>query len=232
MNMPNENLVTDQTKNNLKILFPDYILEQQTNFAFNDKIYEACKSVESKYKNFAQNPNINENEQKHFQTIGGYQPKLPKPFLDLTVEDGLTKENELYLKKLQNEILIPSIHNYIESAKFDFNNDELITKSWFVKYNKNSFQELHTHGTTVFTQVYFLKISKELNFIGSQPKRYEGSLVISNTQQDWDGTRMAYIKPEEGKLVMFPGQYPHYTLPILSDDERIVIVQDVFLKRI
>jgi len=230
--MLEKNSVTDQTNNNLKILFPDYILEQQTHFNFNDSIYEVCKTVESKYKNFAQNPNINEDEQIHFQTIGGYQARLSKPFLDLTVEDGLTKENELYLKKLQNEILLPSIHYYIKNAQFEFTNEELLTKSWFVKYNKNSFQELHTHGTTILTQIYFVKVPKDLKFIGSQPKRYEGSLVICNTKNDWDGLRNAYIKPEEGKLVIINANYPHYTLPVLSDEDRVTIVQDVFLKRI
>jgi len=230
--MPKRNSVTDQTKNNFRILFPDYILEKQTNFAHNIELYNICKKIESNKENFAQSPNSDETKTKYFQTIGGYQPRLSKPFLEYNEEDGLSSLETSILKKLQNEVLTPSIHRYIKEAEFKFSEEELLTKSWFVKYNKNSFQELHTHGTTIFTQVYFLKVPKELNFIGSQPKRYEGSLVISNTKQDWDGTRMAYIKPEEGKLVMFPAEYPHYTLPILSDDDRIVIVQDVFLKRI
>ena len=76
----------------------------------------------------------------------------------------------------------------------------------------------------------------KINGIGRlvQPNgdRYEGSLVISNTKTDWDGLRTAFIKPEEGTLVTFPVEYPHYTLPIVSDDERYVIVQDIYGKKI
>jgi len=228
--MPKENSVTDQTKNNLKLLFPDYILEEQSNFDCNEELVNICKTIESKYENFAQNPK--KNEKTSIKTIGGYQTKTSKPFLEFDVQDGISEIDVSILKRLKNEILNPAIHRYIKELNLNFNNLDLITNSWFVKYNKNSFQELHTHGTTIFTQVYFVKIPKELKFIGSQPKRYEGTLIISNTKQDWDGTRMEYIKPEEGKLIMFPAHYPHYTLPIISNDERIVIIQDVHLKRI
>ena len=123
----------------------------------------------------------------------------------------------------------------VELKKYGFTNffgADLLVRSWFVKYDKNAFQELHSHGGTILTQVYFVKVPKDLKFIGTQPQRHEGSLVISNTKTDWDGLRTAYIKPEEGKLVTFPAEYPHYTLPIVSDDERYVIVQDIYGKKI
>ncbi len=230
--MPNENSVTDQTKNNFRILFPDYILEKQSNFDCNKELLDVCKKVESKYENFAQTPDSVEGDERFFATVGGYQTKQSTPFLNFKEKDGISKYDVSILERLQNEVLMPSFHKFIEDADYKFDNADLLTKSWFVKYDKNSFQELHTHGDTILTQVYFVKVPKDLKFIGTQPYRHEGSLVISNTKTDWNGLRTAYIKPEEGKLVMFPAEYPHYTLPIISNDERYVIVQDIFLKKI
>ena len=230
--MPKENSVTDQTKNNFRVLFPDFILEEQSNFDCNKELLDVCKKVESKYENLAQTPDSVEGKDKFFATVGGYQTKSSNPFLNFKEEDGISKFDVSILNRLQDEILMPSFKKFCEKAKYNFFGADLLVRSWFVKYDKNAFQELHSHGGTILTQVYFVKVPKDLKFIGTQPQRHEGSLVISNTKTDWDGLRTAYIKPEEGKLVTFPAEYPHYTLPIVSDDERYVIVQDIYGKKI
>ena len=235
MNTLNENSVTDQTKNNKTILFPDYIIEEQTNFSYNNELYNICKKIESKgHKNYAQTSGSDEDSYS-YQTIGGYQPDLGKAFTDLkSQEDGITLEEENIVSKLQSDIFNKYVNKYVPEQFPRFLEDKdlkLLYKCWFVKYNKNSFQDLHTHGSRLFTMVYFVKVPKVLNLIGKKPNTFEGSLVISNTKHDPFGLKTIKVTPEEGKIVIFPADYPHYVMPMFSDEDRVVIVEDIYLKQ-
>ena len=234
--MPNENLVTDQTKNNFRILFPDYIIEEQTNFAYNNELYNICKNIESKgYKNFSQIPG-SEEDNFSYQTIGGYQPDIGKAFTDLTSkDDNILLEEEKILKQLQSDIFNKYVNDYVQYQYPKILKDKelkLLYKCWFVKYNKNSFQDLHTHGSKLFTMVYFVKVPKILKLIGKKPNTFEGTLVISNTKQDPFGLKTIKVTPEEGKIVIFPADYPHYVMPMFTEEDRVVIVEDIYLKQI
>ena len=114
----------------------------------------------------------------------------------------------------------------IELNKLNFKlekDDELLYKNWFVFYNKNSYQQVHTHGNNLFTMIYFCKVSKTSN-------EKEGQLVITDVKNKSNGIESKYVTPVETKLVIFPAYYPHYTLPIFSDAERVVIVNDIYLR--
>jgi len=229
MNMQNENFITE---NNFEVLFPNYILEVQTNFKYNKEIYNILQKLKKQHKNMSQTPDTIEGEEGHYQTIGGYQTTLEKSLTEYNSTDkGITKKDEEVLKSLQKNVFDYAAIKYIEKCQFNFTRGkELLYKNWFVEYNKNSFQEIHTHGFTLFTMVYFVKVPKQLKYIGSQPKRKEGSLVITDTKTLNAGLGTKYITPEKGKIVVFPGDYPHYTLPVVSDDTRAVIVEDIFVK--
>jgi hypothetical protein len=103
--------------------------------------------------------------------------------------------------------------------------ESLLYKNWFVLYDKNSFQEIHTHGDSLFTSVYFVKTLKNKNL-------YEGNLVITDTKSNYFGLRTETIIPEEGLIVTFPANYPHYVLPVVQDDTRAVIVNDMYISRL
>ncbi len=74
----------------------------------------------------------------------------------------------------------------------------------------------------MFTSVYFVKSLKDKN-------SFEGNLVITDTKSDYFGLKTETIVPEEGLIVTFPGNYPHYVLPVMQNDIRAVIVNDMYI---
>jgi hypothetical protein len=101
---------------------------------------------------------------------------------------------------------------------------KLAYKSWFVVYKKKSQQELHTHGDSMFTSVYFVKTPDTKNI-------HEGKLVIYNNVNEYSGIRRILIKPRPGRLVIFPSNYPHNVFPHYSNKDRIVVITDVKEKK-
>ena len=75
------------------------------------------------------------------------------------------------LNRLQDEVLMPSFKKFCKNANYNFFGADLLVRSWFVKYDKNAFQELHSHGGTILTQVYFVKVPKDLKFIGNSTSK-------------------------------------------------------------
>ncbi len=198
-------------------LFPDFIVEKVTNFEHNDDLYEVLCSLKK--------ANINDNLETY--TVGGYQTHLDKPLTDQKSTDkGMNELYKIVLNKFVDKILKPAWNFYLSKSKIKLEkDDELLYKNWFVFYNKNSYQQIHTHGGNLFTMIYFCKVPKILN-------EKEGQLVITDVKNKSKGVESIYITPVETKLIIFPAYYPHYTLPIFSDEERVVVVNDIYLRRI
>lgn len=197
-------------------LFPDFYVEHLTNFEHNDDLYEVLCSLKKS--------NTNDNSETY--TVGGYQTHLDKPLTDQKSTDkGMNDLYEKVLNKFTDDILKPAWNFYLDKLNIKLEKDDkLLYKNWFVFYDKNSYQQVHTHGSNLFTMIYFCKVPKNLN-------EKEGQLVITDIKNKSKGIESKYITPVETKLVMFPAYYPHYTLPIFSDKERVVVVNDVYLRR-
>ena len=197
-------------------LFPDFYVEHLTNFEHNDDLYEVLCSLKKS--------NTNDNSETY--TVGGYQTHLDKPLTDQKSTDkGMNDLYEKVLNKFTDDILKPAWNFYLDKLNIKLaKDDRLLYKNWFVFYDKNSYQQVHTHGSNLFTMIYFCKVPKNLN-------EKEGQLVITDIKNKSKGIESKYITPVETKLVMFPAYYPHYTLPIFSDKERVVVVNDVYLRR-
>jgi hypothetical protein len=222
-----ENFYTEKYKKN--ILFPDYLTVKQTNFQYNKELLEIMFFLKEKYE--GTNLQVNQTPEKYkvppfTYTVGGFQIG-GKHFTSYNENDGLTSEQTDILKLFKKNVLDETIQDYLKN----FNNisindsDKLLYKNWFVLYDKNSFQEIHTHGDSLFTSVYFVKTLKNKNL-------YEGNLVITDTKSNYFGLRTETIIPEEGLIVTFPANYPHYVLPVVQDDTRAVIVNDMYISRL
>ena len=196
-------------------LFPDYYAEHITNFECNDILYEILCSLRKSHSN----------NNLETCTVGGFQTHLDKPLTEQKSYDkGMNESYVKVLDKFKNELLKPAWNLYLNKLNFKLDNDnELLYKNWFVFYNKNSYQQVHTHGNNLFTMIYFCKVSKTSN-------ENEGQLVITDVKNKSNGIESKYVTPVETKLVIFPAYYPHYTLPIFSDTERVVIVNDIYLR--
>ena len=95
------------------------------------------------------------------------------------------------------ESIITSHYNiYSRGYKFSYNG------SWFVRYSKGDYTISHHHIPASYAFIYFIRSP-----IGSSP------LVFSTSD--------TIIEPEEGKLIIFPGNLFHH-VPKNECDGRIV----------
>ena len=90
------------------------------------------------------------------------------------------------------------------AQSFDFK----ILSYWVARYNKGDYTLSHAHIPAPFAFVYFLKSP-----IGSSP------LVFSTSDRN--------IEPEEGNLIIFPGNLNHH-VPKNECDGRIVFSGNLF----
>lgn len=92
-----------------------------------------------------------------------------------------------------------------------------ITNSWYNFNNKNSTLNFHTHPGSLLVGALYVECDEEsscLELINSNP--------VSNFVFN-DVNNRAAIKPEKGRLVMFPGWIEHGFSEKNCSDERIVI---------
>ena len=82
-----------------------------------------------------------------------------------------------------------------------------VIETWFSKYDKGDYTNLHSHINTLWSFVYFINCPK-----GSSPLIFKTS-----------GKK---IKAEEGKLVIFPGTILHY-VPQNKCENRVVLAGNV-----
>jgi len=211
----------------LRELFPDYIIEEQHNVNFNSDLFDFCKYMKSKYENTdLQNNKTKKIKETETYTIGGFQMSNvnDKNVIDYTTNDGVKEHHANALKKLKTNIIFPTIENYVKTLSLQLKEKQYLEyRSWFVLYDKDSFQEFHTHPNSLFTTIYY--IETPINVI-----RNEGDLVIHDIKSKWNGLNKIYIKPKPGLCVTIPGYYPHGTMPFSSFENRACIVVDVELK--
>ena len=201
----------------LKTLFPSVIFDEVLNFKHNDVIEKVIKDIQRK--------NIGKDDKKSY-TLDGFDWKSEKAVFDLTEKDGVTKLQAKILKDFKDNFLLPKLNDYKNEFTFIHGTPraKLAYKSWFVVYKKKSQQELHTHGDSMFTSVYFVKTPDTKNI-------HEGKLVIYNNVNEYSGIRRILIKPKPGRLVIFPSNYPHNVFPHYSNKDRIVVITDVKEKK-
>ena len=99
-------------------------------------------------------------------------------------------------------------------------------KYWGIRFNQAGFQDSHIHSQGIISGVCYLKVPEE------DPVSQAGYLEIGATphwlEPVFDTVR---IKPEVGKLVLFPSYYYHRTIPTVSNEERISFAFDVVPRR-
>jgi len=122
----------------------------------------------------------------------------------------------------------------LETAKavnkpwLEMNKKELNVKlieSWFIRYNPGGMVYPHNHGNFSWSCVYYVQIGKEAKKMNGSTyflKPYHPQYPFdfgSNYMQNEQVT----MKPEEGKLLVFPGYLFHGSHPFQGKDDRIII---------
>ena len=124
-----------------------------------------------------------------------------------------------YFKKDQSVNLTQSVVNILREEiqgfgrKFDIRN-QIIDYAWFQKYNDTDFHIPHSHGTTGWSCIVYIKfdptVHKATDFIAPFCDA-KGDVII--------------YRPEvsEGTMIFFPSMLIHYALPSKSHKTRIIL---------
>ena len=83
---------------------------------------------------------------------------------------------------------------------------------WGVVLKKGGYQKRHIHPESIVSGVVYLKLPIET----SDENTEEGNLLFPSND-------MRMVTPREGMAVLFPSYFPHQTVPISSNEERICI---------
>ena len=171
-----------------------------------------------------------------------YEKKNPKGNKQLNDENYVGNHNlyqSLYNLHTEENNALHKVLKFIamsilETAKavnkpwLEMNKKELNVKlieSWFIRYNQGGMVYPHNHGNFSWSCVYYVQIGKEAKKMNGSTyflKPYHPQYPFdfgSNYMQNEQVT----MKPEEGKLLVFPGYLFHGSHPFQGKDDRIII---------
>lgn len=107
---------------------------------------------------------------------------------------------------------------------------------WFQIQNSMAFHDAHTHGNCSWSGVYYVQVDEDADrinqvdlgesngvtrFYGPYSQWQAGAhMDIGNTYLQKNSLD---IRPEEGKLILFPSFLPHMAMPYQGDKDRIIV---------
>ena len=103
------------------------------------------------------------------------------------------------------------LHRHVEPYSMQspfFGCSYKIRNSWFTLMKKHGYSHIHNHGTNDISGVYYVQTSSE-----------DGNIFFESSNQ-WHSNRIN-IKPEVGKLLLFPSWLSHGVTTNTTDYPRI-----------
>ncbi len=96
---------------------------------------------------------------------------------------------------------------------------------------KNTFNTKHNHPNSYFSAAYYIKTNKDSGHIKFfDPKEVKTMYSPAVSELNEFSTNIVRIKPEEGKLLLFPSYLHHSVEENISDEDRIVISFNLDIK--
>jgi hypothetical protein len=116
-----------------------------------------------------------------------------------------------YTKEIENilneEINLYKLHFQCKTCE--------VGNSWFEKSGRGNYHEIHNHARSHYSSVCFIDYNANehtaTNFIGPFNNLINGETLTYSP------------KVNEGSIIFFPSIIHHYTLPNVSDKERLVL---------
>lgn len=104
------------------------------------------------------------------------------------------------------------------------NNDFRIVGAWSVFLSDKGYHTNHVHPEGRLSAVFYIEIPSELAH-----EKHEGYLSFGtpNFKLKTNLTHEYTVRPEVGKLVIFPSYFWHGTIPFKSDEKRLTIAFDI-----
>ena len=148
-----------------------------------------------------------------------------------TVDSYIFKNNKL--KRLK-DLALKCADQYVKEI-LEIDIDYYLTQSWASITSKNKNHHSHMHRNTLFGGVMYLQAERdkggELMVDCGRSMLEEGFNFEYNIKNYniYNSSRYKY-PVGTGDIVIFPGWLSHYTLPNLSNEDRIAVGFDFFVK--
>lgn len=208
-------MTTKSYTSNIEVHYPVTVMERRfTQISdLNKKLCNTIISLENQYKDSDKNAVKTD----QITTQGGFQTPLNVNFLQLNSPD---------VEEFKNTMVMPAVKEYLQEV-FNDSAQQLnpFLVGWANILQTGDWQRPHMHPTqtNLVSGVYYVKVPEmsdhaegHLEFINPMPISINHG--FSNTSR---------VKPESGKLVLFPPFYMHYVHPSKQQDKRVVIAFDV-----
>ena len=142
---------------------------------------------------------------------------------DFVIQDNAPIQN--FISKFNN--LLPDI--FINQMGVD--KKLKILNMWSVVNGKNTFNTKHNHPNSYFSSAYYVKTNENSGHIKFfDPKEVKTMYSPGIGKLNEFSTNIVRIKPEEGKLLLFPSYLHHSVEENVSDEDRIVISFNLDIK--
>ena len=183
------------------------------------------------------NPDHNKTKNDLINYFNDYMKKKPNSrrggenYKLFESEYNLHTQNNEYFKKLTTFIA-----NGILATSNEANKNEIkkikepkfqvtIHDSWFINYEKGGFVLPHLHPNCSWCCVYYVQVGKDASETNGSTF-FQKTLPFSHVNDfgslyNKDG--MARVKPEEGKLVVWPHFVKHGSIPYYGEMNRIIV---------
>ena len=130
---------------------------------------------------------------------------------------------KLGLNKIEKEI-DTHLRNYCNDL--DFTMRDYALESWFAKFEKGNYAHIHNHNPADISGAYYYKTNGEDgDFFFESPNPYlEITKCYRQFSQRWKH------KPQEGKILLFPGWLKHGVKTNNTDNTRISLAFNIYFK--
>jgi uncharacterized protein (TIGR02466 family) len=154
---------------------------------------------------------------KHTHSLS--DPSFKGNFIEQYNLTNFKKELHHHLKQFLTELGHDFPH--------DLENHYYIESSWMTETGKDEFAHTHSHGPADISGSYYVNTSGQdgqLVFI-SPNKLMESSFLFQQNNKS------IFVKPAVGKIVLFPGWLEHGVSDNFTDNNRISVSFNIFMKR-
>ncbi|MEP1551319.1 putative 2OG-Fe(II) oxygenase, partial [Paraglaciecola sp.] len=129
--------------------------------------------------------------------------------------------------KLTAEQVFSNLPKNLPKPLLQMKNEFEFSASWSVNLKSSGYHKSHVHSKGYFSSAYYVSVPKDLDHSKRAGWLYLGKPEVDSTVEL---KAEKWVKPEPGKLVLFPSFMWHGTEPFKSIDNRLTVAFDILPK--
>lgn len=123
-----------------------------------------------------------------------------------------------------------SVNEFFESVYSPASNCYLyITQSWVNYTNKGEQHHKHCHQNSFISGVFYIEANIEVDKIWVHQKNKDLFLIETKSPNEFNSPNL-FLPVDEGETVMFPSSIEHSVQPVETENQRISLAFNTFLK--